>query len=146
MLYRIGWKLTVACLLLGIAACTKSDPEQALRARMAELQAAIESRDASAVQQFLADDFVGNDGMDRRQARATAAMVMMRYQSMGVSFGLLEVKLQPPANATVAFSAMTTGGAGGLLPENMQAYQVETAWRESGGEWVMYHAKWTPRL
>lgn len=146
MLNRAGWKFAVACVVLAVAACSKSDPEQALRAQFAGLQSAIEAKDASALQQFLADDFIGNDGMDRRQARAMATMLMTRYQSLGVTIGPLDVKMQPPANAQVAFTAMMTGGTGNPLPERIQAYQVETAWREVGGEWVMYHAKWTPRL
>lgn len=146
MLYRHGWKIVLlwsACVLAG---CVRPDPEQALRGRMADLQAAIESKDAAAVQQFLAPDFVGNDGMDRRQARALATMLLARHRNVGTTFGPLDVRMQPPANATVAFSAIATGGTGGLLPENAQAYEVTTAWRETDGEWVMYHASWKPRL
>lgn len=146
MLYRTGLKIAFAFMLCAVAGCTRGDPEQALRQRIAELQSALESREVSAVQQFLADDFVGNDGIDRRQARAMAAMLSARYRSVGVTFGPLDVKMQPPANATIAFGAFTTGSGEGLLPQRMQAYDVETAWRESGGDWVLYHARWTPRL
>jgi hypothetical protein len=124
----------------------RGEPEQALRQRVAELQATLESRDVSAVQQFLAEDFTGNDGIDHRQARAMAAMLSARYKSVGVTFGPLEVEMLPPANATIAFGAFTSGSGEGLLPPRVQAYDVETAWRMSGGEWELYHAKWTPRF
>lgn len=146
MLYRSGWKIVLLWVACALAGCARPDPEQALRERVAELQAAIESKDAAAVQQFLAPDFVGNDGMDRRQARATAMLLLARYKQVGTTFGPLDVRMQPPANATVAFSAIATGGAGGLLPEDAQAYEVTTAWRETDGEWLLYHAAWTPRL
>jgi hypothetical protein len=146
MLYRTGSKIAFAFMLCMLGACSRGEPEQALRQRVAELQTTLESRDASAVQQFLAEDFAGNDGLDRRQARAMAVMVSARYKSVGVSFGPLDVTMQPPANATVAFGAFTTGGGDGPLPQRIQAWDVETAWRESGGQWVLYHAKWTPRL
>ncbi|TDK23474.1 nuclear transport factor 2 family protein [Luteimonas aestuarii] len=133
-------------LLLAGTACARSDPEERLRERAAELHAAIESREVAAMQHLLADDFVGNDGLDGRQARALASMLMSRYRSIGVTFGPMDVQLQPPANATVRFHALTTGGDEGLLPQRVQAYDVETAWREDSGEWVLYHAKWTPRL
>lgn len=147
MLYRTGWKTGVATILLlaACAGCGRSDPEERLRQRVVELQAAIESRDLAAMQQMLADDFVGNDGMDRRQARALAMAITSRYRDIGVTFGPLSVQLQPPANASIRFSALTTGGEG-LLPQRAQAYDVETAWREEAGEWVLYHASWTPRL
>lgn len=137
--------LLIVGLLLG-AACSRSDPEQALRQQLAQMQAAIEARDAGALQRSLAEDFIGNEGMDRRQARAMAMLVMQRHQSLGVTFGPLDVRMQPPGTATVGFTVMTTGGSGGLIPERMQAYTVETAWREVDGEWRLYHAAWSPRL
>lgn len=146
MLQRKSLKIAFVLLLCALAACSRSDTEQALRQRISELQSAIESREASAVQQFLADDFVGNDGMDRRQARATATLLSARYRAIGFTFGPLDVAMQPPGNASVAFTAFTTGGDGGLLPERLQAYDVQTAWRLTDGEWLLYHAKWAPRL
>lgn len=145
MLYRSGWKIVLLWVACALAGCARPDPEQALRERVGELQAAIESKDAAAVQQFLAPDFVGNEGMDRRQARAMATLLLARYKQVGTTFGPLDVRMQPPANATVAFSAIATGGVG-LLPEDAQAYEVTTAWRETGGEWLLYHAAWMPRL
>jgi ketosteroid isomerase-like protein len=145
MLYRNGWKIALAVVLMALCAgCARSDPEQRLRERVAALQAAIESNDIAAMQQHLADDFVGNDGMDRRQARAMATMLAARYGAVRLVFGPLDVRMQPPANASVAFTAMASGGDG-VLPSDVQGYSVETAWRESGGEWMLYHAKWTPR-
>lgn len=146
MLYWRGWKIVALLLACATVACSRTDPEQALRQTLAQLQAAVEARDASAVADTLAEDFVGNDGMDRREARALALLLMKRHQSLGVSFGLLDVRMQPPSNAVATFTAMTTGGSGGLLPERMQAYAVETAWREVDGEWLLYHARWTPRM
>lgn len=146
MLYRAGLKIAFAFMLCTVGACSRGEPEQVLRQRVAALQATLESRDVSAVQQFLAEDFAGNDGIDRRQARAMAAMLSARYKAVGVTFGPLDVRMQPPATATVAFAAFTTGSVDGPLPQRMQAWDVETAWRESGGEWVLYYAKWTPRL
>ena len=146
MLYRRGWKIVLLCSASVLAGCAHPDPEQALRERVSGLQAAVEAKDASAVQQFLATDFVGNAGMDRRQARATAALMFARYRRVGTTFGPLDVRMQPPGNATVVFSAIATGGTVGLLPDHAQAYEVTTAWRETDGEWLMYHAAWTPRL
>lgn len=146
MLYRTGSKIAFAFMLCVLGACSRGEPEQALRQRVADLQTTLESRNVSAMQQFLAEDFVGNDGVDRRQARAMATMLSGRYKSVGVTFGPLDVTMQPPANATVAFRAFTTGSGEGPLPQRIQAWDVETAWRESGGQWVLYHARWTPRL
>lgn len=88
---KVGWLSTRMCLctvmmaLLG--ACGHAAPEQALRDTVGELQAAIATRDADEVERFLAEDFVGNDGIDRFAARRLASGVFLRYRSVGASWG-----------------------------------------------------------
>lgn len=133
----------LACLLL-LAACSRTAPEQALREAFDGLQAAIEQRDAAAMQQHLADDFIGNDGMDRDGARRLAALMWMRHRDIGASHGPLQIELRDD-HATLRFSAMLRGGAGGL-PDSVQVYDVETGWRLRGGDWKLVSARWTPAL
>lgn len=131
--------------LLLLAACTRGDPETALRATVADLQAALEERDAAAMQQHLADDFIGNQGLDRDGARRMAAAYVLRHRDVGVSTGPLEVALAD-AHATVRFTVMLRGGSGRLLPDAAQVYDVETGWRLDDGEWKLASARWTPAL
>src|SRR3546814_7837794 len=61
--------------LLSLAAgCQRESAEQALRGDIASMQAAIESREAGELGEFRAEDFVGNDGLDRDGARRLAAV------------------------------------------------------------------------
>ena len=59
----------LAVVLAGAVACARTAPEDALRARIAALEEAIDARDAGALRGFLADDFVGPGGMDDAGAR-----------------------------------------------------------------------------
>src|SRR5690606_14146813 len=83
----------IALSLLVLAGCSRSDPETALRGTVASLQAALEQRDAAALQQYLADDFIGNDGLDRDGARRLAAMYLLRHRDVGVTAGPLDVDM-----------------------------------------------------
>ncbi|WP_343262949.1 nuclear transport factor 2 family protein [Luteimonas qiangzhengi] len=125
--------------------CARTEPEEALRQAVAEVQQSIESRDAGTLRRYLAEDFIGPGAMDRDQARRTAALYMMQHQSVGLTMGPLEIQLQEP-HATVRFSAALTGGAGRLLPDRANLYQVETGWRMEGGDWKITSAKWTRAL
>ena len=135
----LAWALAMA------AGCSRTEPEEALRATLAEVQEGIEGRDAGALRRHLADDFIGPGGMDRDQARRTAALYMMQHQSVGLTFGPLDVELQEP-HATVRFRAALTGGSGRLLPDRANFYQVETGWRMEDGDWKITSATWTPAL
>jgi len=142
---RIRAAAGAVCALALLAACSRPAPEEALRAALAEVQESIEQRDAGTLRRYLAEDFIGPGGMDRDQARRTAALYMMRHQSVGLTMGSLDVELQEP-HATVRFRAALTGGSGRLLPDRANFYQVETGWRMEGGEWRITSASWTPAL
>ena len=68
-----------------------------------------------------------------------------QQQHAGLEALLLAVELQD-RHATVRFDAVVTGGAGALLPQSGQVYDVTTAWRLQGDEWRLVSAEWSPGL
>ena len=138
---RFGWTamLVVAACLGG---CARSDAEAEVRAGIAQLQEAIDARDAGDIEALLADDFVGNDGLDRRGARRLAAGVFLRHRDVAAVLGPVTVELRGERDAVARFSVLATGGSGGLLPEQGQLYRVETGWRMSDGDWKLVNASW----
>lgn len=139
----IGLAWLLAALLLG---CTRPPPEAAVRAQLQVLEQAIAARDAGALREVLAPDFVGNDGLDRDGARRLAAGLFLRHRAVRARLGPVEVQVHGPAAATTRFTVVLTGGNGGLLPDTGQAYRVEAGWRQQGGEWRLRSAVWEPVL
>lgn len=131
--------------LLAVAGCSRTPPEAAVRAQVAALQAAIEARDASAIAELLADDFIGNDGVDRDGARRMAALLFLRASDVGVTCVPLDVTIRSGDTASATCTAAVTGGAG-LLPDSAQAYAVDSSWRLDGDDWKLTSLRWTPRL
>ncbi len=134
----------LAAVLLCVSACSRTPPETALRESVAALQSAIEARDADDVADALAQDFIGNDGLDRDRARRMAALMFMQSQSVGVTLGPLDVALQGD-RATVRSTAALTGGSGHLLPDSAGVYDVVSGWRLEDGEWRMSSLEWKAR-
>ena len=143
--WRSLFALAIAlCVLL--AGCARTEPEQALRKAIDGLGGAVEARDARAVTDFLAADFIGPRGMDRDDARRLAALHFMRHGDVGVLPGPLDIELQE-THARVRFSAVLSGGDGGrMLPDSARAWQVDTGWRLVDGDWLMTSADWAPAL
>ena len=144
-LQRFAFGITLV-LALALGACSDESPEQAVRAQVAELQAAIDARDAGDIEALLAEDFVGNEGIDRRGARQLAAAVFLRHRQVAAKVGPVSVELRGEADAIATFSVLATGGSGGLLPEQGQVYQFQTGWRLVEGEWKLLNASWTPNF
>lgn len=138
----LRWVPLLASAVLLASGCARPAPEEALRSVIGDVQHSIEARDAAALRRYLAEDFIGPGGMDRDQARRTAALYMMQHQSVGLTMGPLDIQLQEP-NATVRFSAALTGGSGRLLPDRANLYQVETGWRMEHGQWRITSARWS---
>ncbi len=140
-------KLALTCVLMTAAtACSHDTPEQAVRHQLEALQSAIDARDAGAVHDLLAEDFVGNRGMDRRGARQLAVAVFLQHRDVGARLGPVTVELRNATEATATFSVLATGGNGGVLPESGQVFEVETGWRLVEGDWRLLNARWSPEF
>jgi hypothetical protein len=136
----------IALAIVSVAmGCSRAPPEQQLRAALNSLQTSVEEHDISSLEDGLAADFVGPNGLDREGARRLARLTFLRHRDIGVQMGPPQIELQD-RHATVKFSAALTGGAGGLLPDAVSVYDVDTAWRMEEGEWRLISASWTPRL
>lgn len=137
---------SICLLIAATCACSRTPPEQAVRKQLEALQSAIDARDAGAVQDLLAEDFVGNKGLDRRGARQLAVAVFLRHRDVAARLGPVTVELHSETEATVKFSVLATSGSGGLLPENGQVFEFETGWRLVDGDWRLLNARWTPEF
>lgn len=148
MVGKLGWGrwsgLLAALLLL--AACGGPPPEQAVRAQIVAMQAAIDAKDASKVAELLAEDFVGNDGMDKRAAKRMAAGIFLQYRNASGRIGPVSVELRGDDDAIARFTVLATAGDGGLLPRDGQVYQFETGWHREGSTWRLRNASWQPKL
>ena len=144
--FQCSAAIIVIALSLLLGGCGRNDPEQAVRKQVEAMQTAIDARDAGDIDALLADDFIGNEGMDRRGVRQLAAAVFLRHRDVAAKVGPVNVELRGNNDAIARFSVLATGGSGGLLPDSGQIYQVETGWRLVDGQWKLLNASWTPNL
>ena len=136
----------LALLAAMAAGCSRAPPEQRLRETLDALHEAVERKDAAGVRDLLADDFVGPDALDRDGVRRMAQVLFLRHGRINANTGPVAIQMQP-GHATARFSVAMTGGSGEqLLPEAARLYNVETGWREEGGEWRLTSARWEAKL
>lgn len=143
----VGWGLRAAAAagVLLLVACGQEPAEERLRKRVANMEEALEQREPGTFMEGVADNFIGEGGLDRRGLRGLLAAQMMRNAQVSAVLGPLDIQLQGD-QARLAFDVVVTGGAGGFLPERAQAYRVESGWRDGDDGWQVVEADWEPRL
>lgn len=129
-----------ALLLLVVSACSRSTPEQVLRLQITQMQQGIEQREAARVIAPLADDFLGNGGMDRQAVERLLRAQLLLNQRIEVVLGPVDVRIDGH-NAQADFSVVLAGGNGRLF-ERGRIHEVSTHWREQDGQWQLYRAQW----
>jgi hypothetical protein len=130
--------------VLALAGCSRETPETRLRTQLAHMQAALEAGDARAFMAGVDEDFVGTGGIDRAALQQGVRAQVLANRRIGVTLGPVDVRLHG-AQATTTFSALTTGGSGGWIPERAQAWEVTAGWREDGSQWRLYRLDWQRR-
>jgi hypothetical protein len=135
-----AWLVVV---LVALAACTRTPPEQRLRMQIAAMADALQQRQASQVMAPIASDFAGGDGLDRRGLQRLLQVQLLGNAAVGATLGPVAVELHGDT-AEARFDAVLTGGSGRLLPERVEAWRVTTAWRRDGADWQLYSAQWEP--
>jgi hypothetical protein len=136
--------LLLVCIAL-LAGCAQEPAEQRLRDTIEAMQASVVERRPGDFMDHVTDDFIGNEGLDRAALHNVLRAHLLRNAQIGVTRGPLDIQLQGE-RATVKFKLVTTGGAGGLLPERAQGYAISSGWREVDGEWMLFLAEWDEAL
>ena len=133
-------------LALGLfVACASDPPEEALRAQLRDMQLAASEQRIGDFMQGVADDFAGNDGMDRAALHNLLRLQMLGKSNVNVASSPLDVQLSGKT-ARVKFSVVLTGGSGRWMPDSAQSYSINSGWRFEGGKWRVYYADWKSSL
>lgn len=134
--------LFYALLAIGLAACHRTPDESRVRQGVETAERAAEQADASSLDALLSDDFSGNNGeMERRQIVGLLRAAKFRGETIHALTGPIEVEAR--GERYIARFTVTLTSGGKLLPAQIGVYQVETAWRKEGREWLCYSATWT---
>ncbi len=142
-----GWRRT--CLLMALAlvlcACSRSGTdEEQIRAQIRAMTEALESGNARAFVDGLADDFTGTTwNLDQRAVRLLLRREMMAHERIRARVFDIDVEMTGSERARVSFHAVVTGGSG-LVPDTGRWWRVETGWRKDGGQWQVISASWEP--
>ena len=134
--------LLVAALL--VASCHHSD-EEIIRARLAKAASAAEDADVRGVTDLIADDFRGQEDVDKPAIKAYLASLLLRGQRVTVVRRSETISVDGP-KATASFDAALLSGdrksLHGAIPSRMGTWHFELTLAKRDGEWLVTKATW----
>ena len=131
------------CLIVGLTACSKDDPQVSLEAAVQQLQDQIEARDTGAVMDLLDAKFRAQDEYDADWARKTMTLMFLRYAQVKVIAVSRSSRIDPPGSPIGLTEAqVVVAGAQGLIPERVTPYAVTLEWRLEGTDWKLRDLRW----
>lgn len=144
---RKMWSKLLFCavVLCGLGGCRQAPDEVFIRQGIEAAANAAEHAHASALADVLSEDFDGNAGA---LARSDLLQLLRAAAFRGETIHVLSgpVEMEQRGERYVARFTVTLTSGGKLLPAQMGVYQVETAWRREGHQWLCYSASWVRQV
>jgi hypothetical protein len=130
--------ILIAAILLAACAAKSSDEEQ-VRALIDSVETAAESRDASDVLEYVADDYADSNGLDKTQLQNLLRGYFLAHPKLElvVNIESLEFPVDGLAQAVVSVATVELGDP------DLQRLRVE--FRRADGEWRVVRADRAPR-
>ncbi|MBB5208260.1 nuclear transport factor 2 family protein [Chiayiivirga flava] len=135
--------VVLLCMLL--AGCGRAPAEERLRDRFEAMRTAMLERRPGDFMDGVAEDFVGEGNADRAALHNILRAQLLRNSSLGATIGPLDIVVDGD-RATMQFTMVLTGGAGGFIPERANGWSVKSGWRDGDDGWQVYFAQWEPVL
>ncbi len=127
---------------LCMAACARTPDGQAIRESIEKGVAAAQAHDASALTDVLADDFIGNNELDKAGLKSQLRGQFVVAKAIGVRIGPVDVEVRGD-RATARFEAFVTDTSGRWIPDRAATLHFETGWRRDGKSWLCNNANWS---
>lgn len=127
----------------GMVSCTETPAEEAIRANIKSMQQAAEDKSPRKAVEFLADNFTGNQGIDKTGLRRLMAVIFLKHQNINVVISRLDIEVNQQDPYSAGMSAVViVSGAQNILPQDGRIYQITGEWQYIDGDWMLVHALW----
>lgn len=139
-----GW-IVLFCMALVVSACGKKeeDPLEALNAQVDLLLEALQAQHSSKALAVLHPEFKAQERLGQDWARQTMTAMFLRYSNIGVRAMQREARMFPGAREAAEVKArILLTGAEGVLPSDGNYVEVDSEWRQDGGEWKLFRLRW----
>lgn len=132
----------LSCSLLLACSGPASDPDEAIRAWVAEAQEHAEEKKRKALVDLISPDYSDARGNERRDIENLLRLYFLRQQRIGVLSTIDAITLFDDTAAKVELRAGLATTGEGVLDFDADAYRIELELIREGDEWLLLSARW----
>jgi len=138
-----NWLIFGMCCVI-FAACggAESDPEAAVRAWVADAEAAAEEKDRRDLLGMISERYADSRGNDHERIGDMLRMFFFRQQSIALLTGIDEISLMGDSAALVQLTVGMAGTNNSALGISADAYQFEFELEVIDDDWMLIGARW----
>jgi hypothetical protein len=126
-----------------LAGCTPTDPpEAALRAWLADAEAAAEVRDRDALLEMVSERYLDAEGNDREALGQKLRLYLLRHRHIAIVSRIEELTITGGTAARVVVSAAMAGSGESALDLDADARRFELELELEGDDWRLIGARW----
>lgn len=134
-------------LLLMAAACSRTSPEEQIRALVAAAEEGAEARDLSDVMALVSDRYVDAQGQDKSAVRDVVGGYLLINHSVHLLTRVEDVKFPSDTIATARVTVGMLGqqdDAAGDWSLAADVYEFDLRFLKEGDQWRLQSASWRP--
>ena len=134
-------------LLLMAAACSRTSPEEQIRALVAAAEEGAEARDLSDVMALVSDRYVDAQGQDKSAVRDVVGGYLLINHSVHLLTRVEDVKFPSDTIATARVTVGMLGqqdDAAGDWSLAADVYEFDLRFMKEGDQWRLQSASWRP--
>lgn len=126
-----------------LASCSKSPPEEQILTNIKSMQQGLKERKTSKAIEYLAEDFSGNHGVDKKSLRQVLIGQFLQHQNINVVITRMDITVpeHDPYQAVMEGVVIATG-AKRILSQDGRIYKVQGDWRYVNDEWLLVRLQW----
>jgi len=134
--------LTLAALVLGACGKQASEPEEELRAWVADGMEAAREKERRRLVDMIASSYADGRGYERGDIENLLRVYFLRMSNIKLLSSIEEIKVYDETAAKILMTIGMAGTQGGVMGFSADAYRFEFELEKDSDEWQLIAARW----
>jgi len=129
--------------ILMLTSCSNPPDEQIIIQHIESMAINVQQRNVSGTLEQFSESFSATHLNTKKDVKRMLMLSFFKYKRIAILITNIQVSIDNiyTNQAEATFNAITTSGSG-LIPNEGQAYRINTKWEKNADDWYLVEAEW----